>query len=278
MRAHQPKTKSRGRLAAGRAARRKRRREGARGAGADSTVEQGASMRVVAGTSGFAYKEWRGTFYPEGMKDEAMLPWYAERFRTVEMNNTFYRLPNEKTLRHWAEQVPQDFTFAIKASRSITHLRRLKEAADPTEYLFRITALLGERLGPILFGLPPNLKKDIDRLRSFLALIPPDRRVAFDFRNETWFDDEVFDALRERGIALCVEHADEEATPFVSTASWGYLRLRREAYSEAELDGWIERIRAQPWSDAFVYFKHEDAGVGPALAKQFLQRMEQPAG
>jgi uncharacterized protein YecE (DUF72 family) len=236
-------------------------------------------MRVVAGTSGFAYKEWRGTFYPEGMKDEAMLPFYAERFRTVEMNNTFYRLPNEKTLLHWAEQVPEDFTFAIKASRSITHLRRLKDAGDPTEYLFRITALLEGRLGPILFGLPPNLKKDLDRLRTFLDLVPEGPRVAFDFRNPTWFDDDVFDELRGRGIALCIEHADDQETPFVSTAPWGYLRLRREAYSEEELAGWAQRIRAQSWSDAFVYFKHEDAGVGPALAKQFLERMgDTPAG
>jgi uncharacterized protein YecE (DUF72 family) len=230
-------------------------------------------MRIVAGTSGFAYKEWRGSFYPEGMKEEAMLPWYAERFRTVEMNNTFYRLPNEKKLRHWAEQVPPDFTFALKASRSITHLRRLKDADDATAYLFRVTATLGERRGPILFGLPPNLKKDLDRLRGFLDLLPGDARSAFEFRHESWHDDEVFEELRSRGIALCIVHDDDGETPFVATAPWGYLRLRREAYADGELDAWADRIRAQPWTDAVVYFKHEDAGVGPALARAFLERV-----
>lgn len=231
-------------------------------------------MRVVAGTSGFAYKEWRGSFYPEGMKEEAMLPFYSARFRTVEMNNTFYRLPNEKTLLHWAGQVPPDFTFALKASRSITHMKRLKDAADPTAYLFRITAHLGERRGPILFGLPPNLKKDLDRLRAFLDLVPAGPRVAIDFRHESWRDGDVFDELRARGIALCISHGDDDETPFVATAPWGYLRLRREAYADGELDAWAERIRSQPWTDASVYFKHEDAGVGPALATAFLARFE----
>ena len=231
-------------------------------------------MNVVAGTSGFAYKEWRGSFYPEGMKEEAMLPWYAERFRTVEMNNTFYRLPNEKTLLHWAEQVPEHFTFAMKASRSITHMKRLKEADDATAYLFRVTAVLGERRGPILFGLPPNLKKDLGRLRAFLDLVPSDARVAFDFRHESWYDDEVFDELRARGIALCISDAEDEQAPFVATAPWGYLRLRRPDYGEAELDDWAARVAAQSWSDAFVYFKHEDAGVGPALAAAFMRRID----
>jgi uncharacterized protein YecE (DUF72 family) len=231
-------------------------------------------MRVAAGTSGFAYKEWRGSFYPEGMKEEAMLSWYAGRFATVEINNTFYRLPNEKTLRHWMEQVPPGFTFSIKASRSITHMKRLKDAADPTAYLFRVTATLGERRGPILFGLPPNLKVDLDRLRAFLDLVPADVRVAIDFRHESWFDDAVLDELRGRGVALCIEHGGELDVPFVSTAPWGYLRLRAPAYGDDELDGWAERVLAQPWSDAFVYFKHEDAGVGPALAAKFMERID----
>jgi uncharacterized protein YecE (DUF72 family) len=233
-------------------------------------------MRVVAGTSGFAYKEWRGSFYPEGMKEEAMLPFYAERFRTVEMNNTFYRLPNEKTLRHWEEQVPPDFTFAMKASRAITHMKRLKDAGDATAYLFRITALLGERRGPILFGLPANLKKDVDRLNAFLDLVPTDARVAFEFRHESWYDDDTFDALRARGVALCIAHDDEQEAPFVATAPFGYLRLRRAEYSAEDIDGWAERVRAQSWSDAFVYFKHEDAATGPAFAAAFLERFDTP--
>lgn len=229
-------------------------------------------MRVVAGTSGFAYKEWCGAFYPEKMKEEDMLPFYAGHCRTVELNNTFYRLPNEKKLRHWASQVPPDFTFAIKASRSITHMKRLKDAGDATAYLFRITALLEERRGAILFGLPPNLKKDMDRLRAFLDILSADARVAFDFRHESWNDDEVFDELRARAIALCITDAEDQETPFVATAPWGYLRLRRADYSDEDLDVWAERIRAQPWSDVSVYFKHEDAATGPALAAAFLPR------
>lgn len=227
-------------------------------------------MRLRVGTSGFSYKEWKGSFYPEKMKEADMLPYYAERFDTVELNNTFYRLPNENTLRQWVSQVPEGFRFALKASRIITHSKRLKEVAEPLEYLYRVTEALGDARGPILFGLPPNMKQDLDRLRTFLDLIPRGVPTAIEFRHTSWHDDVVFDALREHGVALCIAHTDEDETPFVATADWGYLRLRREAYESAELDEWRRRIAAQTWSDAFVYFKHEDAGVGPRLARQFL--------
>jgi uncharacterized protein YecE (DUF72 family) len=227
-------------------------------------------IRVRAGTSGFSYKEWKGSFYPEKMKDADMLPYYAERFDTVELNNTFYRLPNESTLQQWAARVPEGFRFSLKASRIITHIRRLKDVAEPVAYLYSVTESLGAARGPVLFGMPPNMKQDMDRLRAFLDLVPAGVRTAIEFRHESWHDDVVFDALRERGVALCIAQTAEEETPFVATAGWGYVRLRREAYDTAELKQWRERIAAQKWDEAFVYFKHEDAGVGPRLAREFL--------
>jgi uncharacterized protein YecE (DUF72 family) len=227
-------------------------------------------IRVRAGTSGFSYKEWKGSFYPEKMKEADMLPYYAERFDTVELNNTFYRLPNESTLQQWAARVPEGFRFSLKASRIITHIRRLKDVAEPVAYLYSVTESLGAARGPVLFGMPPNMKQDMDRLRAFLDLVPAGVRTAIEFRHESWHDDVVFDALRERGVALCIAQTAEEETPFVATAGWGYVRLRREAYDTAELKQWRERIAAQKWDEAFVYFKHEDAGVGPRLAREFL--------
>jgi uncharacterized protein YecE (DUF72 family) len=238
-------------------------------------------MHLLAGTSGFSYKEWRGSFYPESIKESEMLSYYAERFDTVELNNTFYRLPNEQTLRHWAQQVPARFRFSLKASRIITHIRRLKDVRDPVEYLFRTVSALGEQCGPVLFGLPPNLAKDIDRLKSFLDLVPREARVAFEFRNASWLDGETFDLLRQHDAALCVAQTEEDETPLVSTAGWGYLRLRKEAYPPGELATWRQRIAGQPWSDTFVYFKHEDAGTGPRLARTFLDidpRFPDPMG
>jgi uncharacterized protein YecE (DUF72 family) len=199
-----------------------------------------------------------------------MLPYYAERFDTVELNNTFYRLPNESTLQQWAARVPEGFRFSLKASRIITHIRRLKDVAEPVAYLYSVTEALGAARGPVLFGLPPNMKQDMDRLSTFLDLVPAGVPTAIEFRHESWHDDMVFDALRERGVALCIAQTAEEETPFVATAGWGYLRLRREAYDTAELKQWRARIAAQKWDEAFVYFKHEDAGVGPRLAREFL--------
>ncbi|HSJ09631.1 MAG TPA: DUF72 domain-containing protein [Longimicrobiales bacterium] len=228
-------------------------------------------MRISAGTSGFSYKEWRGSFYPEGMKEADMLQYYAARFDTVELNNTFYRLPNEAALQSWAAQVPPGFRFSLKASRTITHIRRLKvEAAEAVEYLFRVTSVLGDARGPVLFGLPPNMKCDVERLTSFLSLVPPGARSAFEFRHESWLCDEVYDLLRSRGCALCIADTAEHTTPLVATTDWGYVRLRREEYTDADLAGWRQRIADQQWSDAFVYFKHEDAGTGPRLARDFL--------
>jgi uncharacterized protein YecE (DUF72 family) len=231
-----------------------------------------ASPRVRTGTSGYSYAEWKGTFYPEKMPAKDMLAFYAERFPTVEINNTFYRMPKEELLQGWAAQVPEDFTFVIKAPQRITHIQRLKEAGELVAYLYRVTATLGPRLGPLLFQLPPNFKKDVARLTGFVDELPERRRVAFEFRHASWFDDEVFDALRSRGVALCVADTGEEpAAPLVATADWGYLRLRREEFSDDELRDWARRIGGQPWSDAFVFLKHEEEGRGPKLAARLAE-------
>jgi uncharacterized protein YecE (DUF72 family) len=228
-------------------------------------------MRVLAGTSGYSYKEWKGSFYPEKLATDQMLRFYGEQFDTVEINNTFYRMPSEKVLVQWAEQVPEGFRFVLKASRRITHQHRLKDAGEPLGYLLRNASVLGDKLGPTLFQLPPNLKQDLARLQDFLALLPNRWPAVFEFRNASWFDDQVYEALRERGVALCVADTEDGETPFVSTASRGYLRLRREAYSNRDLAAWAERIAEQPWEEVFVFFKHEDAGAGPALARRFLE-------
>ena len=227
-------------------------------------------MRLLAGTSGFAYKEWKGSFYPDDIKSADMLRYYASQFPTVEINNTFYRMPNEQTLRGWAEQVPQGFTFVLKATQRITHQKRLRDADEPLRIMLTVAAALGPALGPFLFQLPPNLKLDLPRLTDFLALLPPTIRAAFEFRHKSWHDDQVFDALRTHNAALCIADTLEDATPFVSTTDWGYLRLRREQYEPGDLAEWAGRIHAQPWTDAYVFFKHEDEGTGPRLARAFI--------
>ena len=233
-------------------------------------------MKLFAGTSGYAFKEWKGSFYPDDLKDEGMLGFYAGKFPAVEINNTFYRLPKEHVLQGWAAQVPDSFTFAIKASQRITHYARLKpECASAVEFLLRTTNSLAERCGPILFQLPPNLKKDAARLRAFLDTLPAGRRYTIEFRHESWFDDEVLDALRDRDIAMCVTEQPEFASPVVSTASWGYARLHRLDYDEAALAGWAKRIAAQPWGEAYVFFKHDEGiGSGPPAVDAFRRALE----
>ena len=229
-------------------------------------------MNLYVGTSGYSYKEWKGNFYPEDLPDKQMLRFYGERFRSVEINNTFYRMPKPSVLEAWAAEVPSNFLFVLKASQRITHHQRLKDTSDSVAYLLKVAAVLKERLGPLLFQLPPYLKKDVPRLREFLALLPRDRRSALEFRDESWFDTEVFDLLRNHQAALCIAEAEDGVeVPFVSTADWGYLRLRRPDYGDAELKTWATRIRAQGWQDAFIFFKHEDEGMGPKMAKRFFE-------
>jgi len=230
-------------------------------------------MNTLVGTSGFAFKEWKGPFYPSGLKDDAMLGYYSGRYPTVEINNTFYRLPKEHVLLDWASQVPDQFTFAIKASQRITHYARLKAgAADALGFLLKNTASLGDRLGPILFQLPPNLHKDSNRLRAFVALLPADRRFTIEFRHESWFDEETFDALRARDIALCVSESADVVCPRVATASWGYLRLHRQDYTDPMLAEWQQYVAAQPWKDTYVFFKHDYIdGAGPLAVERFVE-------
>jgi uncharacterized protein YecE (DUF72 family) len=235
-------------------------------------------MNFYVGTSGYSYKPWKGPFYPEDLPDKKMLQFYGERFRSVEINNTFYRMPKASVLEAWANEVPADFKFVLKASQRITHKERLKDSGDSVKYLLDVAKTLKEQLGPLLFQLPPFLKKDVPRLREFLALLPPPTRAAFEFRHQSWFDAEVFDLLREHKAVLCIAEAENDLDiPFVSTADWGYLRLRRPDYGDAELKAWSERVLQQPWQDAFIFFKHEDEGKGPAMAKRFLELTDLPA-
>ncbi|MDH3207532.1 MAG: DUF72 domain-containing protein [Gemmatimonadota bacterium] len=229
-------------------------------------------MELHVGTSGYSYKEWKGPFYPEDLSAKDMLSYYGERLNAVEINNTFYRLPKASVLEGWASQVPEAFRFSIKASRRITHFTRLKEEArDPTEYLLSTITSLGDRLGVLLFQMPPNLKKDAPRLAHFLDMLPDGTPAAFEFRHASWKDDEIYDALRQRDMAfVCADTDDtEDDEPPVATASWGYLRLRRPDYEDVDLMRWSEQIGSLDWKRAFVFFKHEDEGAGPKLAARF---------
>ncbi len=229
-------------------------------------------MKLRVGTSGYSYKEWKGSFYPEDLKADEMLRYYAAKLPAVEINNTFYRLPRASVLESWAEQVPEDFRFAIKASRRITHLKRLKGVEEETNYLLDTVDVLGPRLGVVLYQLPPNLKKDLERLETFVELLRPGARSVFEFRHPTWLDDEVYALLRGKGCALCIADVDEEPEPeIVSTAPFGYLRLRRTDYATDDLQRWAERVSSQDWDEAYVFFKHEDEASGPDAAARFLE-------
>jgi uncharacterized protein YecE (DUF72 family) len=229
-------------------------------------------MNLYVGTSGYSCKEWKGTFYPQKLPAKQMLPFYSEHFRTVEINYTFRRLPTASVLDAWADAVPADFQFALKAPELITHRKRFKDAGDSLSGFLEIAGKFKERLGPLLFQLPPTFKKDAPRLRAFLALLPFERRVAFEFRHSSWFDDEVFELLREHRAALCIADAEDDLeVPVVATAAWGCLRLRRPDYNDAALKMWVKQVRNQDWQDVFVFFKHEDEGKGPQLAKRFLE-------
>ena len=225
---------------------------------------------VRIGTSGYNYPEWRCTFYPEKFPTGKMLPYYAERFTTVEINYTFYRMPNAKTVAGWNTETPAGFRFTLKAPQRITHFARLRDVDEPLRYFLDTARGLGEKLGPVLFQLPPNFKKDVDRLGDLLVQLPPGLPCAFEFRNPSWFDDQVYERLRAKNAALCIADTEEGHTPLVATAHWGYLRLRDEGYTEKNLEEWAERIRAvgAGWREAWVYFKHEESGVGPAFARQ----------
>jgi len=227
------------------------------------------------GTSGYSYAPWKGSFYPAKHKSAEMLPYYARRFRTVEINNTFYRMPTKPLLSQWAAQVPEGFHFAIKTPQTLTHRQKLAapETPETAAAFFDHLTALGSKCGPVLVQLPPFLRCDIETLSRFLALIPPGLKVAMEFRHASWFNDQVTEVLQKAGAALCHAESDEEQPPFTPWGTWGYLRLRRTEYSEAELDTWAKRLQDSPWNPIYLFFKHEDEGTGPALAHALQKRL-----
>lgn len=228
-------------------------------------------MKLYVGTSGYSYKEWKGSFYPARIPANEMLAYYSTHLRAVELNNTFYRLPQPEMIESWKSQVPKNFRFSVKASQGITHFRRLKDAGWAIKLMLERILALEDRFGAVLFRLPENMEKDLKRLEKFLKDLPPEIPAAFDFRHASWFDDEVNALLRSQNRVLCVTDSDETPLDHIDkTADWGYVRLRRVKYSQPELVEWHKRIKAQKWKKTFVFFKHEDEGSGPKLAAQFL--------
>jgi uncharacterized protein YecE (DUF72 family) len=229
-------------------------------------------MDWYAGTSGYSYKEWIGSFYPDGLKTDAMLSYYAVRLPAVEINNTFYRMPRTQVLEAWCDAVPKDFRFVVKASRRITHQLRLADAEEPTDYLVRKLEVLGDKLGAVLFQLPPYLRKDSDRLESFLGKLPASLPAAFEFRHDSWYDNETFDTLARHARAICVSEDEDMAAPQrLATTDWVYLRLRKSSYSDTALKGWLRDGEQAGASRGFAFFKHEDEATGPKTAARFLE-------
>jgi uncharacterized protein YecE (DUF72 family) len=256
-------------------------------------------VELFAGTSGYSYKEWKGAFYPEDLPPADFLRFYASRFGTVEVNNTFYRMPKKSVVAAWAKDVPDAFTFVLKASKRITHIRKLKDAQSEVAYFFEVAGELGGKLGPSLFQLPPFQRKDKDRLAAFLDLLPKDRKTAFEFRHPSWFDEEIYALLRAHGASLCFSDTEDEEEndeeddadetpwgaaappqpepmrPIVPTAEFGYFRLRRCDYTRRDLAVWAERMKGQPWKSVYVFFKHEEDAGGPTMAAEFQQLFNQ---
>lgn len=233
------------------------------------------SMDLWIGTSGFQYSEWKGSFYPEKLPVSKMLPYYAERFATTEINYSFRRIPSAKTIQSWAEATPPRFKFTFKAPERVTHISRLRDCEEILRFFAGVILELNDKLGIVLFQLPPVLKCDVPLLRAFLNDLPRSIRAAFEFRHDSWFTDEVFDALREHNAALCIAESERIAAPTVPTADFGYLRLRRQDYLESDVVRWADFVRAQApkWRNTFVYFKHEESGLGPKLARQMMDKL-----
>ena len=246
-----------------------------------------AEGRWFAGTSGYSYKEWKGSFYPAELKPDEWLSYYARKLPSVEINNTFYRMPKTHVVEEWAASVPSSFRFVIKASRRITHQARLKDVDEPLDFLINRADILEDKLGAVLFQLPPYLKKDLQRLEMFLSIWPRTLPAAMEFRHDSWLVEEVFDLLNARDVALVI--TDDEESPagkLPLTASWAYLRLRRPDYNTRQLGRWLKLLKGNdadgdngtnPLKHGFAFFKHEDDGAGPALAQRFLNLAVKPA-
>ena len=227
------------------------------------------------GTSGYNYPEWKGSFYPEKLPAAKMLPYYAERFPTVEINYTFYRAPNEKILQGWDAATPDQFKLTLKAPKRITHDARLRDCADRVRQFLETAAVLGPKLGALLFQLPPNLKKDLALFDAFLETFPPRVCAAFEFRHVSWLDEEIYDRLRARNLALCVADSEKLSTPVEITADYAYFRLRDEGYGPADIERWARVIaeRTSQCRDVYVYFKHEESGKGPEFARTLMSAL-----
>jgi uncharacterized protein YecE (DUF72 family) len=235
------------------------------------------AMTVLVGTSGYNYPEWRGTFYPEKFGTDKMLAFYAERFPTVEINYTFYRMPTEKLLKGWADGTPDRFTFTLKAPRRITHDAKLQRCEEMLQTFCSTARSLGPKLAVLLFQLPPNFKKDAPVLRAFIELLPEGTRAAFEFRHPSWLDAETYDILRSRQAALCIADSEKMSTPVEVTADYAYFRLRDEGYQQPDIERWAETIRSLPVAQSFVYFKHEEQGLGPDFARRLVEAVGEPA-
>ena len=230
---------------------------------------------IWIGTSGYNYPEWKGTFYPATLPAAKMLPYYAERFSTVEINYTFYRAPTEKILLGWDKATPARFRLTLKAPRRITHDARLRDCADLVRHFIETASLLGPKLGVLLFQLPPSLRKDVALFDAFLDAFPPGARAAFEFRHVSWLDGEVYARLRARNLALCVADSETLSTPVEITADYGYFRLRDEGYTPADIERWAAVIqeRTGRCREVYVYFKHEESGKGPEFARLLMERL-----
>ncbi len=233
-------------------------------------------MKFWVGTSGYNYPEWRGSFYPEKFPAAKMLAFYAERFNTVEVNYTFYRMPTPALLEGWAKGTPEGFAFTLKAPRRITHDAKLQRCEDIAQSFCRTARTLGSKLAVLLFQLPPTFKRDDAVLKNFLELLPEGTRAAFEFRHVSWHDDVVFAALRNRNVALCVADSEKMSTPVVTTADYAYFRLRDEGYTSRDVATWGRTIAGlQSVGDAYVYFKHEEQGKGPEFARVLIGALGQ---
>jgi uncharacterized protein YecE (DUF72 family) len=231
-------------------------------------------MKTWIGTSGFQYKEWKGSFYPEKLSLPKMLTFYATVFNSTEINYTFRSLPSDKTIARWSEETPDDFRFSLKAPQRVTHFAKLRKCGDAMNEFRQAVKGLGKKLGPVLFQLPETFKGDAVLLSEFLASLPKDLPAAFEFRHESWFTDEVFEALAAKNAALCLAESEELTTPRVVTADFGYLRLRRDKYTDKEIRDWADFIQAQEWPETFAYLKHEDTAAGTGFAKKLMAKLE----
>jgi uncharacterized protein YecE (DUF72 family) len=230
-------------------------------------------MNHWVGTSGFQYTEWKGTFYPEDLPTSKMLPYFAERLPTTEINYSFHRIPSGKTIEGWYKATPENFKFSLKAPQKVTHWQKLRNCGDTLRYFHQVICDLEKKLGCVLFQLPPTLKKDAALLSDFLVDIPEGMRAAFEFRDPAWFSDDIYELLKSKNLSLCIADSEKLATPEIATANYGYLRLRREDYQSADIARWSEVLKKNEsaWSDAYVYFKHEESGIGPKLAQQMIE-------